>query len=519
MNSAEVQRIEDVKGLRERQFVEDASPTSHPIQPESYISMNNFYTSTVYEKGAEVIRMIYTLLGTENYRKATDLYFKTFDGQAVTTDDFLWAMSEASGVDLTQFKRWYHQNGTPKLEVKESCVDGVYKLTLTQVIPKSMDDKVQEAYLFPLKMALLDDSGVEIRSETLIISKLQEEFIFESILSKPILSINRDFSAPIIIESQSSEYAFLMKYDTNSFVRYESAQSYAVETLEAMIRGEEIDSDYVEAYGYLLSADMDLSFKALLLELPSISTLMQRQNEVDFEPIYEAKERLSKHLSTIYKRELLDLYTQHHLPKCDDIDSVSMAKRSIKNRSLKLLSALGSDDILALVKEQYENSLTMTDRVVALDILENSSAELSEVALNDFYTKYRDDTLVMNKYFSILSASKREGTLDRVISLQNDEVYDEKVPNLVRSLIGVFARNYKYFHAKDGYGYKFVADKIIEIDKINAQMASGLAGAFKIYEKMNSINKELMKIELERIISSDELSKNVYEIIAKILKR
>ncbi len=518
LNSAEVQRIEDVKGLRERQFVEDASPTSHPIQPESYISMNNFYTSTVYEKGAEVIRMIYTLLGEENYRKATDLYFETFDGQAVTTNDFLWAMSEASGVDLTQFERWYHQNGTPRLKVRESYERGVYKLTLTQMVPTSLGGFPQEAYLFPLKIALLDENGVALKEETLLISNLQEDFSYEGMSHKPVLSINRDFSAPIIIESQNSDYAFLMKHDSNSFIRYESAQSYAVETLEAMLRGKEIDSEYVEAYGYLLSADMDLSFKALLLELPSISTLMQRQKEVDFEPIYEAKERLAKHLSTIYKEELLSLYREYHIAKCDDIDSLSMAKRSIKNRSLKLLSALESDEILSIVKEQYENSLTMTDRVVALDILDNSSAALSEVALSDFYTRYRDDTLVMNKYFSILSASTREGTLDRVISLQNDEVYDEKVPNLVRSLIGVFARNYKHFHAKDGYGYKFVADKIIEIDKINAQMASGLAGSFKIYEKMNPTNRELMKIELERIISSDALSKNVYEIIAKILK-
>ena len=518
LNSAEVQRIEDVKGLRERQFVEDASPTSHPIQPESYISMNNFYTSTVYEKGAEVIRMIHTLLGEDNYRKATDLYFETFDGQAVTTNDFLWAMSEASGVDLTQFERWYHQNGTPKLNVQESYAEGVYKLKLTQIIPDDIDGVSQKAYFYPLKMALLDEVGSEVKSETLVISKLQEEFIYDGMSAKPILSINRDFSAPIIIESQKSDYAFLMKHDSNSFIRYESAQSYAVEILEAMMKGKDVDSEYVDAYGYLLSADMDLSFKALLLELPSISTLMQRQDVVDFEPIYEAKERLSKHLAATYKEKLINMYREYHNPKCDDIDSLSMAQRSIKNRCLRVLSSLESDEILNIIKEQYENSLTMTDRVVAMDLLENSSAELAEVALADFYIKYKDDTLVMNKYFSILSASQREGTLDRVMALENDAVYDKKVPNLVRSLIGVFARNYKHFHAKDGYGYKFVADKIIEIDKINAQMASGLCGAFKIYKRLNNVNQKLMKIELERVVSTQSLSKNSFEIVSKILK-
>ncbi|MDD2790442.1 MAG: aminopeptidase N [Sulfurimonas sp.] len=519
LNSAEVQRIEDVISLRERQFVEDASPTSHPIQPESYISMNNFYTATVYEKGAEVIRMIHTLLGAENYRKATDLYFETFDGQAVTTQDFLWAMSSASGVDLSQFERWYHQNGTPKLHVHESFEDGIYKLRLTQKVPNAIDGKTQEPYFYPLKMALLDAmSGEEIVAQTLIISKEEETFVFKNLNAKPILSINRDFSVPVIIEQEEANYAFLMQHDKNSFLRYESAQSFAVETLESMMQGKEINAAFVAAYGYLLDLNVDLSYKALLLELPSVSALMQRQEEVDFEPIYAAKEKLSKHLATTYKEKLLALYTQLHKPTSDAIDSISMGERALKNRVLHLLSALESDDILALAQTQYENSLTMTDRITALDILENTNAALAGVALADFYAKYKNDTLVMNKYFSILSASHREGTLDRVLALQNDPAYDTKVPNLVRSLIGVFARNYKHFHAKDGYGYAFVADKIIEIDALNAQIASGLAGAFKIYERLNQHNKTLMHKELERVVSTHSLSKNVYEIISKILK-
>ncbi|MDD2906564.1 MAG: aminopeptidase N [Sulfurimonas sp.] len=519
LNSAQVQRIKDVISLRERQFVEDASPTSHPIQPESYISMNNFYTATVYEKGAEVIRMIHTLLGAEHYRKATDLYFETFDGQAVTTKDFLWAMSSASGVDLSQFEKWYHQNGTPKLHVHEQFEEGVYTLRLRQKVPNAIDGKTQEPYFYPLKMALLDSkSGDELLAQTLIVSKEEETFIFEGLNAKPILSINRDFSAPIIIEQDEVNYAFLMRHDSNSFLRYESAQSFAVETLESIIRGEAINAAFVDAYGYLLDLDADLSYKALLLELPSIGVLMQRQTEVDFEPLYEAKEQLSKHLALTFKDKLLALYAQYHKPQCDAIDSKSMGERALKNRVLHLLSALESEDVLTLVKTQYETSLTMTDRITALDILENTSAFLAEAALADFYAKYKNDTLVMNKYFSILAASHREGTLQRVIALQNDAVYDAKVPNLVRSLIGVFARNYKHFHAKDGYGYAFVADKIIEIDTINAQIASGLAGAFKIYEKLNPTNKTLMHKELERVVSTHSLSKNVYEIISKILK-
>ena len=518
LNSREVQRIEDVKGLRERQFVEDASPTAHPIQPESYISMNNFYTSTVYEKGAEVIRMIHTLLGEEKYRKATDLYFESFDGQAVTTKDFLWAMSNASGVDLSAFELWYHQSGTPKLRVKESYENNTYTLILTQEVPNAVDSTEQKPYFFPLKVALIDENGSDIVEKTLIVSKENENFVFEKITVKPTLSINRDFSAPIIVEQEHNEFAFLMKHDINSFVRYESAQSFAVQTLEAMMNNQEIDEEFVAAFGYLLDLDVELSYKALLLELPTISTLMQRQEVIDFEPIYEAKEKLSKYLAATYKEKLLEIYTTNHKPLNQDIDSLSMGERALKNRCLRLLSALESDDIIELVSSQYGDSLTMTDRVAALDILENTTELLSELALSDFYSKYRDDTLVMNKYFSILSASEREGTLDRVMALQNDEVYDEKVPNLVRSLIGVFARNYKHFHSKDGYGYKFVADKIIEIDAINPQMASGLCAAFKIYEKLNETNKMMMKVELMRVVSTQSLSKNVYEVVSKILK-
>jgi len=517
MNSAEVQRIEDVKALRERQFVEDASPTAHPIQPDSYMAINNFYTSTVYEKGAEIIRMIYTLLGKENYRKATDLYFDTFDGQAVRTDDFLWAMREASGLDLIQFERWYHQSGTPTLHVEDSFSDGVYSLTLTQEVPDAVDGSKQKPYYFPLKMGLIDENGNEILEETLIVSKEKESFEFK-LNTKPILSINRDFSAPVIINQKENNYAFLMKFDKNSFVRYESAQSFGVEVIESIMNGSEISEKYIDAFADILDSDLDLSYKALLLELPSVSTLMQRQDSVDFEIIYDAKEKLSLKLAQTFRDKLLAIYTQHHIPTCSDIDSLNMGKRAIKNRSLRLMSALEDDELISLVFKQYKESLTMTDRVVALDILENISPKFAQEAQSDFYEKYKDDTLVMNKYFAILAASHRAGTLDRVIELQKDDAYNELIPNLVRSLIGVFARNYKHFHAKDGSGYKFVADKIIDIDKINPQMASGLAGAFKIYEKLNEVNKNAMKVELERVVSTQSLSKNVYEIVSKILK-
>lgn len=518
LNSKEVQRIEDVDALRERQFVEDASPTAHPIQPDSYMAINNFYTATVYEKGAEVIRMLHTLLGEQKYRKAMDLYFDAFDGQAVRTDDFLWAMGKAGGIDLEQFKRWYHQSGTPKLQVDEKFEDKKYTLVLTQKVPRAVDGSEQKPYFFPLKMALLDDNGQEIEARTLIVTQEREEFVFRA-EKKPTLSINRDFSAPIIVEQSHNDYAFLMKHDTNSYVRYESAQSFGLQCIENMMKGKEIDEEFVSAFGHILEEDkLDLSFKSLLMELPSVSAIMQRQEVVDFDSIYAAKEKLQKHLALTFKEKLFSIYNKNHTPDSKELDSLSIGKRAIKNRALKLLSALESDEAVAVANAQYNSSVTMTDRIAALDVLENTSPEFSTVALGHFYKKYNKDTLVMNKYFSILAASHREGTLDRVMALQNDPAYNELVPNLVRSLIGVFARNYKHFHAKDGYGYKFVADRIIDIDKINPQMASGLAGAFKIYKKMNRTNKKLMKTELERILLEPSLSKNVYEIVSKIVK-
>jgi aminopeptidase N len=508
MNSEAIQRISDVKTLKERQFVEDASPTSHPIQPKSYISMNNFYTATVYEKGAEVIRMIHTLIGDEKFQKGMQLYFEKFDGMAVTTKDFLWAMSEASGHDLSAFELWYHQAGTPRLKVEESFKGSTYKLKLTQNI----------THYYPLKIALIDETTKKVIEEkTLIISKNEEEFVFENLTTQPILSINREFSAPIIIEETTTNYNFLMKYDTDSFVRYEASQLYALEVLEKYIKTKEIDEGYLKAYGILLDLEEELSYKALLLELPTISAMMQQQEIIDVEVLCKAKEDLEVTLARRYEKKLLALYHTYHDAKNSSIDSISISKRALKNRVLKLLGALKNDEVSELAYKQYQESITMTDRVVSLEVLENISEELSKKAFSDFYDKYSKDTLVMNKYFALLASSKREGVLQRVELLERDKAYDMNVPNLVRSLIGAFSRNERYFHAKDGSGYIYLANKILEIDKINAQMASSLAGAFKVYKKLSKNNKKLMEEQLKCVVSTQSISKNLFEIINKIL--
>ena len=519
MNSKDVVRIDNVKSLRERQFVEDAGPTAHPIQPDSYISMNNFYTATVYEKGAEIIGMYHTLLGEENYKKSMKLYFDTFDGQAVRVDDFFWAMEQNYDGDLTQFKRWYHQSGTPTLQVSESYADGTLKLTCKQVIPTTVEGKEQLPFMYPFKIALFCEEGRFIEEKTLIIKDEVELFEFNGLTCKPKLSLNRGFSAPIKTAYKEQDYPFLMKYDNDSFNRYEAAQEFALQTLNAMIEGEKIDESYIDSYKELLDADVDLMYKAQLLELPSISNLMQTREVVDFQKLCDVKEELTKHIADTYKDRLLDLYKANHDNEDESISSKAMAARAIKNRALQFLCSLRSDDIGVVCNQQYYSSKTMNDKVIALSLLENFYSKTAEKALKDFYDKYKNDTLVMNKYFTIISSAKRDDVLSRVIESQRDEVYDEKVPNLVRSLVYTFTRNYSYFHAKDGSGYKFIADKIIEIDKINAQIASGLAGAFKIYGKLDVYHKNVMKEQLERIIETNNLSDNTFEIVSKILDK
>ncbi len=517
LNSKEVQRIQDVQTLRSFQFTEDASPTAHPIQPKSYISMNNFYTATVYEKGAEVIRMIHTLIGEKSYKKAMDLYFESFDGQAVTTDDFLWAMQEASEHDLTQFKRWYDQLGTPTIQVSEYFSNETLSIEIQQIVPTNLKGEEQKPYYFPLKIGLIDPQGIELLEQTLIVSKEKESFIFENLKEQPYLSVNRDFSAPILVEQERKNYSFALKYDNNAFAKFDAMQNFALENLEAVINGEELNPEFIESYGYLLELNIDPAYKALLLELPSISTLVQQQEIIDFDKIILAKEQVEKSLATAHREKLLKLYHAHHFPQ-SSIDAKAMSNRSLKNQALKLLSTLDELHIVTLAQEQYKDSNSMSDKMVALSIIENSEKHYSDTELTEFYQAYQSEHLVMTKYLSLLASSKRKGLLERVKELESSTLYDKNVPNIVRALIGGFISNNQYFHAKDGSGYHFVADKIIEIDAINAQMSSRLAGSFKLYEKMNQTSKILMKQALERILEQENISTNLFEIVSKILK-
>jgi len=532
MNDAVVQRISDVKALRERQFVEDAGPTAHPIKPTSYQEINNFYTATIYEKGAEVIRMIHTFLGAEKYRAGMDLYFETFDGQAVRTEDFLWAMHEQGGFDLERFSLWYQQERTPTLEVSThyEAESKKFFLELKQQVPNSVAGERQKPYYFPLAFSLLDEMGQELNyllddekqhhldRDILVVQEQESTFVFQNVVSEPKLSINNNFSAPFKVVYSEADYGFLMAKGSDGFIRYEATQKAAMAAIEHYIESGEIDAAYVKNFGAVLDDEsLGLEAKAFMLELPSLSILMQEQTLIDVAPLSEALGALKKALATKYHNKMLVMYQFNHRPENSDLDAQSMGERALKNIVLGYLMSLEEERVYALASRQYDESITMTDRIIALDLLENYAPDLAEARLSDFYERYKEDTLVMNKYLSVLAASERTGTIDRVQALQNDPVYDVKVPNLVRALIGVFARNAVAFHAPTGYGYAFVAEKVIELDSLNPQIAAGLSTAFRSYSRLNPESKLLMKEALEKILNTSSLSSNVSELLEKIL--
>ena len=519
MNSYDVQRIEDVKALRERQFVEDASPMAHPIQPKSYISMNNFYTATVYEKGAEVIRMIHTLIGKEGFKKGMDIYFARHDGEAVTTEDFIRCMEEGGDIVLSQFRLWYDQSGTPVLEIKERFANGKYTLKCIQHIPKSVDGKEQKEMFYPLKAALFGMDGEMIEEKTLLVSKKVEEYVWEGLAAKPVLSLNRDFSAPIIVRFEDADYPNIAKFESNGFAKYEALTQFALKTVEKIVENDEVDEAFVSLYGYILASDIEGLFKALLLELPSLTNVIADKEDIDIELYASALERLEQEIAKRYAVRFEELYDANHEPQNNAQDKTSKAKRALKNFALEMLGVLKTEEVFDLASRQYHESVSMSDKLTALKVMDGIDHKKAEDAFDDFYAKYHDNQLLMVKYFSIKASLDNELVLQRIIELEKDKAFNKEVPNLVRALYGAFARNLKHFHNKDGSGYAFMVEKIKELDAINPQMAAALANSFKLYRKLNSINRKIIKEELERVVSTHSLSSNSFEIINKTIEK
>jgi aminopeptidase N len=545
MHSRTVKRIEDVAYLRTHQFAEDAGPMAHPVRPDAFMEISNFYTLTVYEKGSEVVRMIRTLVGADGFRKGSDLYFERHDGQAVTCDDFIRAMEEANGIDLSQFKRWYSQAGTPRLEVSESydAAANTYRLHFRQNCPATPGQAEKQPFVIPVELALLNAQGVELPlqlvgedsagglSRVLQVTEAEQAFTFVNLAEKPLPSLLRGFSAPIKLSFPYSrdQLMFLMQHDSDGFNRWEAGQQLSVQVLQELIgqhqRGEPLalDQRLLEACRTLLADDsLDQAMVAEMLSLPGEAYLTEISEVADVEAIHAAREFARKQLSDA----LFDLLWQRYQRNREVSRSSAyvaeaehFARRSLQNIALSYLMLSGKAEVLAACLEQFENADNMTERLTALAVLVNSPFEAEKAtALASFADFFKDNPLVMDQWFSVQAACALPGALQRVEQLMQHPAFTLKNPNKVRSLIGAFAgQNLLGFHQADGSGYRFLADQIITLNALNPQIASRLLAPLTRWAKYGSARQAQMKEQLQRILASGELSSDVYEVVSKSL--
>ncbi len=522
MNSRAVNRIKNVETLRERQFTEDAGPTAHPVKPDSYIEIDNFYTPTVYEKGSEVIRMIHTLLGVDGFRKGMDKYFELFDGQAVTTEDFVHAMSVANNdFDFSQFeKSWYSQAGTPNIEV---C--GIYdesKCEYRLSVEQKLSEGQKTPYHFPYKIGLLGKDGRDIKNELLIIKKMKEEFIFQNINERPVLSVNRGFSAPVVSRQELSfdESVFLLANDNDEFARYEAHRNLASDILMNLVRDKdaEVPEEYMDAWGKLLCDDsIDDAFKALCMYIPSENSLHQRQNPIDVYATHRARKKLRSELSKRYRGELEEYYKKLDFDGLYVFDPINVGRRQLKGRILSMLMADHDAKLSEFCFFEFKKANNMTEEYTAFCLLAGNDCEQRDKAISDFYEKWKNDKLVLQRWMAAIAASPQTDTLGRIKRIMNSKDYDRTVPNIVRVLFRTFTENHINFHAKDGSGYDFIAQMVVEMDDINPNVASMLTKSFMVFDKVMPEMKAPMRQALLKIRNKENLSQNTMEIVDRIL--
>ncbi len=533
--SKSVKRIEDVKLLRIRQFAEDAGPLSHPIRPESYIEINNFYTLTVYEKGAEVVRMIRTLVGENGFRKGSDLYFQRHDGQAVTCDDFVSAMEDANDFDLRQFRHWYSQSGTPTLEVTQSYNQD--KQTCKITLKQSSKSTTEEPLHIPIKVGLLNSDGSsaavytaneETADEIIIELKEKEQsFIFEQLEEKPVVSLLRGFSAPVILKMKQSleELAFLLSHDTDTFNRWEAGQKMSCQVILGLIedcqkkRTLQMNPLLLEAYKNVLQQPWDdLSYFSLLLSLPEENYLAGQMDVIDVDAIHTAREFVKQALAEQLQSQFQALYQQFHKDESGQFDAGAIGRRRIKNICLSYLMQLETEQNYQLAKAQFNTAKNMTDQMAALSCIVNSNNPAKPSCLESFYQQWKNEALVIDKWFTLQACSSAKDTFDTVQTLLQHSAFELSNPNRVRSLTGAFSQsNQLHFHAANGQGYQFLADQIIALNSLNPQVASRMVSALTQWKRFDNARQALMKTQLERLINTADISKDVFEVASKSL--
>jgi aminopeptidase N len=539
--SRPVQRIQEVRGLRGAQFPEDAGPMAHPVRPASYMEISNFYTATVYEKGAELVRMIHTLIAAVNFRKGMDLYFRRHDGQAVRIEEFVQAMQDASSLDLTQFKRWYDQAGTPLLEVRGifDAATGHYTLTVKQSCPPTPGQEEKQPFHIPLAVGLVGPDGCDVplqldgekraagTTRVLSVRRAEEEFVFLNVARQPVPSLLRGFSAPVNLrfEYSDADLTHLMAHDSDAFNRWEAGQRLA---LNLLLRGiasyraghaAAFPESFVRAFSRVLAdAAKDPAFAAEALGLPSEGYVAEQLEEVDPDAIHAVRVALRKHLALSLKGELLAAYQAFTAPGPYDPDAKSAGQRSLRNLCLSYLMELDDAAVRTLCVRQFDSADSMTDSMAALTALANTDCPERFEALEKFYAKWKDESLVMDKWFAVQATSRLPDTLAAVKRLLLHPAFNLKNPNKVRAVIGSFCQgNHVRFHAADGSGYAFAADRVIALDPLNPQVAARLARSFDRWRKFDTIHQEHAKAALGRIRDTAGLSKDTTEVVTKAL--
>ncbi|RDE06152.1 aminopeptidase N [Sphingomonas aracearum] len=526
--SPAVKRIEDVRSLRAAQFPEDAGPLAHPIRPDAYLEISNFYTATIYNKGAEVIRMIATILGPQAFRAGCDLYFERFDGTAATCEDFVASMEEASGKDLAQFRRWYSQAGTPRVAATLTHEGGRAELRLAQRVPPTPGQEHKEPMVLPLKLRLFGaETGRPLGDEQLILMTDSTETItFEGVGERPVLSFNRGFSAPIVVESDRSaaDLAFLGRHDDDPFARYEAMQQLMLDALVASVAAGN-DSSQDGGHQAVLAAiadtlddpALDPAFIAEAVLLPSESFIGDQMAVVDPDAIFRAREALRRNIGRELEGRWRAAYDSASAAGPYAYTSAAKGLRRLRTVALGFLMASGAADAGALAFRQFDDADNMTDRQGALGALAGSNAPERVPALDIFYNRYSDNPLVLDKWFSTQALSARDDTLAAVEELARHPDFALANPNRARSLIGAFSVNQRAFHAASGAGYRFVADQLIQLDRINPQTAAKLLPPLGRWRRFDAARAARMRAELERIVKAPGLSRDMFEQASKSL--
>ena len=536
MGSAAVKRIEEVIRLRTHQFAEDAGPMAHPVRPQSYISIDNFYTLTIYEKGAEVIRMIETIVGRDGFRKGMDLYFKRHDGQAVTTDDFVAAMADANKIDLTQFKNWYNQAGTPQLNVKTDydAARAVFTITVEQTAAPTPGQTEKKPYHIPVAIGLLGRDGRDMKlnasgetTQVLQVREAKQSFVFNGIKEKPVLSLLRGFSAPVKAEYDCTddELAFLMAHDTDSFARWEAAQLLTVRVTKNLVAEFQTSgklasvASLTEAFGPLLKDEsLDPAFVSFMLALPAEQYLAQFFTAVDVDAIHAVREHLLSEIALKHRAEFQKIYDRLSREGTEGLDPKSAGRRALRSCALDYLAMSGEEKDFERALKQRREAKNMTEELGALQALNRTANSARKAAMDEFYAKWNKETLVINKWLSIQAVSPLKDTLERIKKLTDDPVFDKKNPNKIYALYLAFSRfNTVRFNDKSGDGYRFIADQIMDIDSRNPQVAARLMGGFNQWRQLDPQRQGLVKSELNRILAKPGLSSNVFEIASKAL--